>query len=346
MKNIHRANLEFMKSLSELTAKVYIKDRVEHYTLTNQNGTVVSVYKSELGNTVVEFLYDTLYEQVKGFLQASEPIVSNIKQGINTEEEWKHFDLLAQNLHAENKLHPFYYPLFVEVVGAYQRGMCDEQGRPLRDDHFVQIGKQLERFMQKLQDLMNAQDEVLDSEASSECYRRKVFSAPLPIRNLQYEMMPAESEQDVKTSFDIVMVLLPKTAEEVWNYLLANYVHYGLRFKRCENCKRFFATTGRGNPKFCERLIPGMGKSCRQVMPKLNFNSKGEKDPAVWLYNRAYKTMYSRVTVGTFPKESFKEWSKRARTARDQCSRGEMSAEDYSAWLSSNGLFIDYLKES
>lgn len=340
-----RAKSEYIRSISELTAKVYIKDRVEYYTLTNQNGTVVSDYKSELGNTAVEFLYDTLFEQVIGFLQVSEPIVSNIKQGINTEEEWKRFDLLAQNLHAEDKLHPFYYPLFVEVVGAYQRGVCDEQGRPLRDDHFVQIGKQLKQFMQKLQDVMNAQDEVLDGEASSECYRRKVFSAPLPIRNLQYEMMPAESEQDGKTSFDIVMVLLPKTLEDVWNYLLANYVHYGLRFKRCENCKRFFATTGRGNPKFCERLIPGMGKSCRQVMPKLNFNSKGEKDPAVWLYNRAYKTMYSRVTAGTFPKENFKEWSKRARMARDQCTRGEMSAEDYSAWLSSNGLFIDYLKE-
>ena len=341
-----RAKSEYIRSISELTAKVYIKDRVEYYTLTNQNGTVVSDYKSELGNTAVEFLYDTLFEQVIGFLQVSESIVSNIKQGIDAENNLKHLDLFAQNLHAEDKLHPFYYPLFAEVIGAYQREMCDDQGIPLPDDHFVQIGKQLEQCKQKLQDLLEAQDEVLDSEASNECYRRKAFSAPLPIPNLQAEMMPAESEQEEKASFDIVMVLLPKTLEEVWNYLLANYVHYGLRFKRCENCRRFFATTGRGNPKFCERLIPGMGKSCRQVMPKLNFNSKGEKDPAVWLYNRAYKTMYSRVTAGTFPKESFKEWSKRARTARDQCSRGEMSAEDYSAWLFSNGLFIDYLKES
>ena len=80
-------------------------------------------------------------------------------------------------------------------------------------------------------------------------------------------------------------------------------------------------------------------------MPKLNFNSKGEKDPAVWLYNRAYKTMYSRVGAGTFPKESFKEWAKRARTQRDACSRGEITPEIYSAWLSDNGLMIDYLKD-
>ena len=77
-----RAKSEYIRSISELTAKVYIKDRVEYYTLTNQNGTVVSDYKSELGNTAVEFLYDTLFEQVIGFLQVSESIVSNIQQAI------------------------------------------------------------------------------------------------------------------------------------------------------------------------------------------------------------------------------------------------------------------------
>ena len=88
------------------------------------------------------------------------------------------------------------------------------------------------------------------------------------------------------------------------------------------------------------------GKSCRQLMPKLNFNSKAEKDPAVWLYNRAYKTMYSRVSTGVMKKDMFQEWAKRARQQRDACSRGDILPETYSAWLCDNGLFIDYLKES
>jgi hypothetical protein len=44
-------------------------------------------------------------------------------------------------------------------------------------------------------------------------------------------------------------------------------------------------------------------------------------------------------------KEAYKEWSKLAREKRNECSKGMMTPEEYSAWLCDNGLFIDYLKE-
>lgn len=346
MKILYGTDPMFLKSTPEVVAKVYVKNRTEFYELADQNGKAFLSCTYDLGGSVVDALYDPSFEQVTGFLQVSESIVSNIKQGIDAEKEWRHFDVLAGNLYDKDSMHPMYYPLFAEVISAYKHGMCDEQGRPLPDDHFVQIGAQLERFKQRLQELLDAQDETLDGEAANDCYKRKAFSKSLPIKNLQVEMLPIVSAQDGKATFEIVAALFPESLDDFWAYLLANYAFCGVRFKRCENCKRFFATTGRGNPKFCERMIEGKGKTCRQLMPKLNFNSKAEKDPAVWLYNRAYKTMYSRVTAGTLPKENFKEWAKIARVARDECSRGEMSAEDYSAWLCNNGLFIDYLKES
>lgn len=345
MKNLRKADPGFLKLIPEVAAKVYVRNRAECYELADQNDKVFLSCTYDLGGSVVDVLYDPFFDQVAGFLQVSASMVSNIKQGINSEQEWKHFNVFADNLYNEKAMHPLYYPLFAELISAYKYGMCDEQGRPLPDDYFVQLGVQLERFKERAQQLLGDQDEMLDGEAVYNRYQRTELSKLRSIKNLQVQMRPGAPTKDGAATFEIMTVLLPETLDDLWTYLLVNYIYAGIQFRRCDNCKRFFATDGRGSPKFCDRIIEGRGRSCRQVMPKLNFNSKTEKDPALWLYNRAYKTMYSRVVAGTLPKENFKEWAKRARVARDECSRGEMSAEGYSTWLCNNGLFIDYLKE-
>ena len=129
------------------------------------------------------------------------------------------------------------------------------------------------------------------------------------------------------------------------NYLALLYLHTKTRFKQCDHCKRFFATTGQGNPRFCNRLIEGANKTCRQMMPKVQFEIEVERTPAKWLYNRAYRTMYSRIFSGAITKDMFKNWMERARSKRDACLAGELSAEEYSAWLYNSELGIDYLKE-
>ena len=108
---------------------------------------------------------------------------------------------------------------------------------------------------------------------------------------------------------------------------------------------RYFVTTSQSNARFCEHRSEETGRTCRQLMPKVHLLEKSKQDPAEWLYNRAYKTMYSRVTSGAISKGMYKEWSKAARAKRNECSKGLLTPEEYSSWLCDNGLFIDYLKE-
>ena len=339
MKRIRRDDIDYLKSCPVGAVRVFVEDRLEHFLVVceeDSNEIVLSCVR-ELGDAPVSFLYDPVFEGVIGFLQESDGILSEIKSGNSSDEQWAYFNRFLLNLFHDGTIHPFYYPVYVEIVSAYRRGMRDANGELLPDDYFQRLGHELIEVKQKISNLLREHDSAVETTDAMECYRNKAFYEPLPVHNLQVEM---------KSTGELRFTLVPSKLEEMWNYLLVCYTTAGIRFKRCDNCKRFFATTGRGNPKFCDRIIEGMGKSCRQVMPKLNFNSKAEKDPAVWLYNRAYKTMYSRIGGGNWTKEMFKGWAVRARVKRDECSWGEISAEEFSAWLSSNGLFIDYLKES
>lgn len=338
---IHGNDTSFLSSIPPLATQFFVHSKQAHAYLVDPNGKHFASRICEPGSIAIDFLYDSLFEQVTNFLAESSDIVYKINSGIDVQKQWTYFEIFNRVLFNNGHMHPFYYPLFVDVSNAFRLGMSDADGTPLREDFFVQKGEALAALKHRVAALLDAQDDIEDLSQVVPCYHQNAFQSPLPLPNLQAEFI-VTSEQNT----ELVMVSLPQSPEEIWNYLLPTYAILGIRFKRCEHCKRFFATTGRGNPKFCERIIEGTGKSCRQVMPKQNFNNKGKTDPAVWLYTRAYKTMYSRVSNGAMQKDMFHEWAKRARDQRDACSLGQITPEAYSAWLCKNGLHIDYLKES
>ena len=332
---VRKANKVFLKSFSELSVRFFVKDKKEHCTLVGSaetNGLEIAPCVFDIGESAVDFLYDSLFEQVTGFLAVSAEIVRKIKHGNESEKQWEYFVNFANVIYSDGVMHPFYYPVFAEVVNAYRRNMRDQYGNLLEDDHFVKVGQELHQIRQNVLTALQLLDGVEDAKEITKIYRDGIFTEPIRLTNLQAEFVSAvnvsHEEQDV-----VILVQRPQSVLEMWEYLLTAYASSNVRFKRCENCKRFFTTTGRGNPKFCERIIEGQGRSCRQVMPKLIFNSKADKDPAVWLYNKAYKTMYSRITTGSLSKEMFHIWAKKARAKRDECTRGEISPEDYSTWL-------------
>lgn len=345
---VRRADRAFLKAFSELSVRFFVKEKKENCTLVGNaeiepNEIITCTF--DIGESVVDFLYDSLFDQVTGFLAVSAEIVRKIKQGNDIEKQWEYFVNFANVIYNDGVMHPFYYLVFAEVVNAYKRNMRDQSGNLLDDDHFAKMGQELHQVRQNVLTVLQLLDGVEDSKEIMKIYRDGIFNEPIRLTNLQAEFVSAVNDAHEEQNV-VILVQKPQSVLEMWEYLLTAYASSNVRFKRCENCKRFFATTGRGNPKFCERIIEGQGRSCRQVMPKLIFNSKADKDPAVWLYNKAYKTMYSRITTGMLTKEMFHIWAKKARAKRDECTRGEISPEDYSTWLFYNGLSIDYLKEN
>ncbi len=62
----------------------------------------------------------------------------------------------------------------------------------------------------------------------------------------------------------------------------------------------------------------------------------GEKKsdtPALKAYSKAYKKRFAWIKYGKITKEAFYEWSEKAREKRELCLKGNMTLEEFQAWL-------------
>ena len=138
------------------------------------------------------------------------------------------------------------------------------------------------------------------------------------------------------------VLLQPEMPMDIWSYLLPEYLGSNLLFRRCNNCQRFFVSTGVGNPKYCDRIVEGTNKTCRLLMAKEKAHTKNTTNPINVLFNRTYKTMYSRVSAGKLDKEVFALWAKDAREVREKCEIGELPLETFAEWLEKSRTAQEY----
>lgn len=332
-----------------LNVKVCVVEKTEYYILAYRNQPIencLKVVSSNLGRTSVNLLYDKNFELFTALLvEDSEGIMQAIKDTMNDVTAWIPLYNLAREILVDDDCHPYYLFLLKEIVNAYKTIEQRTVNIIPSDDHFKKIGLSYASVKEKIVALLKLYENHDDIQSLVQAaVDGNVFCMHYPL-SMGTEKTPAISSLQ-KSGKLFWSVLYPNTPEDLWYYLLPKILESNLWFRRCQNCKRFFVTTSQSNARFCEHIIEGKEKSCRELMPKVNLMIKSKEDPAANLYNRAYKTMYSRVSAGSISKAAYKEWSKAARQKRNECSKGLMTPEAYSAWLCDSGLFIDYLKEN
>ena len=104
-------------------------------------------------------------------------------------------------------------------------------------------------------------------------------------------------------------------------------------YKQCKNCGRFFIPSGRSDSEYCERIDTASGKTCKEVGAINTFAKKHENDEIHQAYTKAYRRMDSRKRTMYISKKEFSEWSKTAREKRKMCEEGQISLEEFQAWL-------------
>ncbi|MGN0291443.1 MAG: DUF6076 domain-containing protein [Lachnospiraceae bacterium] len=104
-------------------------------------------------------------------------------------------------------------------------------------------------------------------------------------------------------------------------------------YKQCKNCGRFFIPSGRSDSEYCERIDTASGKTCKEVGAINTFVKKHENDEIHQAYTKAYRRMDSRKRTMYISKKEFTEWSKTAREKRKLCEDGQISLEEFQAWL-------------
>lgn len=69
---------------------------------------------------------------------------------------------------------------------------------------------------------------------------------------------------------------------------------------------------------YCNRIAPGeTDKTCREVGARAVFKNKVQSEETWKIYKRAYKKYYAQVMKGNMSREDFNAWVERAAARRD-----------------------------
>ena len=135
-----------------------------------------------------------------------------------------------------------------------------------------------------------------------------------------------------------VDVVTPHDFFDVIYYFTSYFLKNDVKFRKCKFCGKYFVPeTARMD--YCTRKIEGSTKTCRDLGSVKNYQAQAFNHEAAKLYNRAYKTMFSRMKSKTNPltEEEFKVWAVEARKFRDkcipECSDYETNLKGLKMWL-------------
>lgn len=333
----------FDGSIQMLSTRCYVRKKEEYVYLraeTSSGNFTVKEWASELGEIAADFLCDEQLNDVHNFLITTKDLVRSIKANPNDRSLWNPFIQFVYSCLDVRTLHPFYFPLITEIVNAYRTNMKDDSGQYFPDDYFAKYADSLACVHEHISNVTRlCFHRNSKSSTARALFVEHGFYQPVKISDVFFQLVstPPTSPEE-KPAPHPRLVLHPKTIEDMWNFLCAEYLSANILLIPCENCGRYFPATGRSNVKYCTRTFENTGRSCRDFMPEYMMRIKLDNSPAEKLFKSAYKTMYSRVTAGKYTKEQFKEWSGAARQMRNSCTAGLITFDEFVEWLRDSGL--------
>lgn len=103
--------------------------------------------------------------------------------------------------------------------------------------------------------------------------------------------------------------------------------------RTCRKSGRYFALTGRNTAEYCDRIIDGKGRTCKDV-GAIKHKSKAD-DKVFAAYWWEYKRRFAWIRAGKITAEELYAWGETARMKKVECDDGTISLEEYQEWLRS-----------
>ena len=323
-------------------------ERKEHFALYDRTlGSRMTYLEltQDLGQCLID-LYDTDFYDAYCVLSEINKLVQTEKN----EAAWRKLLELSLPL---CKVHPFFGLLakeLSELESAYAHGQDADAALVLSfANDFEAIVRDAKALIEVCLD-----DRYKLDYSTAERYREAHYDALLHFDDMRYGELATEEvmldspaynsayhysveilrERGIKTA--LREVLYPNTVRDLYNYLKAYCLRLPLPIHKCKNCGRYFVVTGNITQDYCTRLMEGSEKTCRQMGAVVQYQSRQMKNPATREFTRSYKAHNARIRYGLMTREEFQAWSKEARQKRDRCVAGELSLEEFVAWLDSD----------
>ena len=128
-------------------------------------------------------------------------------------------------------------------------------------------------------------------------------------------------------------VLYSSSIRDMIDYSLRSCVERNITVRRCKNCGRYFAQTGRVSAEYCGRPVPEGQQRCRDIGALKQWTLRQAGNDAFKAYRKEYKRRFAWIKAGRITDQQFYDWSERARAEKDKCEQGLISQKDLDAWL-------------
>lgn len=117
------------------------------------------------------------------------------------------------------------------------------------------------------------------------------------------DMLDQIEEDKKEQKFFTTEVVSSEDPSDLVNFMLVRYMQNNLQMKPCKYCGRYFATKRAYKTDYCDRLIDGSIKTCREAGAIRLYEKRMQEDPAVKEYKRSYKAHNARIRYGLMTKE-------------------------------------------
>ena len=121
--------------------------------------------------------------------------------------------------------------------------------------------------------------------------------------------------------------------DDLIRYELFLLLTQGKGYRICKNCGRPFIPSGRSDILYCDRIMKGAKRPCREIGANLAERRKAASDPVWKAYRTAYQRLHKRVELGYMEDEAFVEWRNEATRKRDLCLAGGLDRVEFIAWI-------------
>jgi hypothetical protein len=154
----------------------------------------------------------------------------------------------------------------------------------------------------------NAPPEIINALASAADYAKRNFDA---VSCEQYEI---------------------NNLEELLYLEVVSMIQNDMSIKKCRNCGKYFAVDDL-KKEYCDRIAHGETKPCSIIGSQRTYQNKVKAEPALMIYNRAYKTHSKRVKNGAMTQDEFLVWRMEAKQRLGQVRGGEFDIAEFEMWL-------------
>ena len=128
-------------------------------------------------------------------------------------------------------------------------------------------------------------------------------------------------------------VLYSSSIRDMIDYSLRSCVERNITVRRCKNCGRYFAQTGRVSAEYCGRPVPKGQQRCRDIGALKQWTLRQAGNDTFKAYRKEYKRRFAWIKAGRITDQQFYDWSEQARAEKKKCDREEISRDAFFEWL-------------